>query len=67
MGFQLIDDIGHIDGDVVVVENAVKRARSCADVVRLARMSHAVVVGGKPGGRSCKVNKGALGLPISVS
>jgi hypothetical protein len=62
MGFKLVNDVGDIDGDVVVVRNAVGGAGSGGNVVRLAGVCDAEVVLGKSRRGCQKVREWCVGI-----
>src|ERR1700746_645931 len=63
LGLKLIHNVGDVDGYVVVVNDAIGRAGSCRNVVRLTGMGHAKVVGRQTEVGSCSVDERCVGIP----
>lgn len=62
MGFQFVDDVGDIDGRVIVVSDPVGGTGSGSDVVGLAGVSDTVVVGCEPSGGGSEIDEGRVGV-----
>lgn len=62
MRFELVNDVGDVDGGVVVVRDAVGRTGGGGNVIGLAGVCDPGVVGGKPICRGSEVDERRIGV-----
>src|SRR5207302_10048325 len=65
--FDLVDDVGNVDGDVVVVGDAVRTTGCGGYVIGLAGVRHAGVVGGEAVGRSGGIDPRRVRVPDQMA
>ena len=62
MRFKLINNIGHVNSRVIVVENAIERTGCCGNVVGLTGVGYAKIVIGEAILCSRSVNERSIGV-----